>query len=128
MINIQDLIPLVVTFRDLKVRMWFGIVQILAANFLLGTAYIGKCTRVIIAMKRKVVPEHSPPKSLIVAATETKLMSILLFVIGECLKMWLKAIQLTLSVLLRVTASVYSSLNKFAGERTRPKRKLIQVR
>lgn len=67
-VSVDGIVPLFVHLGDLRVCTWFGVVDNLAVNLLLGTSFIDPCIGEIFPTERKVVPRHSRP----VAITSTQ--------------------------------------------------------
>lgn len=65
-VHIEDIVQVFVRIGDLRVRVWFGVVEHLAAgSVLLGPSSFVRCLWGIFPRKRKVVPWHSHPVSIL---------------------------------------------------------------
>lgn len=62
--KVVEIIPLHICIGDLCPRIWFGVVNTLALNVLLGTTYINKLIEGIFLMRRWVVPIHSRAETI----------------------------------------------------------------
>ena len=63
--NLVGVLPLFIRMGDLKVRVWFGVVENLAVPVLLGTSYIDRFVQGIFPQERKVVPNDSRPVAIL---------------------------------------------------------------
>lgn len=68
-VNVEGVIPMFVRIGDLRVRAWFGVVENLAVDILVGTSFIDRCIRGIFPTERKIVPWHSRPVSILTSSS-----------------------------------------------------------
>lgn len=54
-VNIERIAPYFIPMSDLRVRPWFGIVEIVAFDLLFGTAFINRCIRGIFPKESKMI-------------------------------------------------------------------------
>lgn len=65
LVPIEGIVPLSAPTGDLRVRSWFGVVESLAVNVLLGMSFIDRCIRGIFPSVPKIVRWHSRPVAII---------------------------------------------------------------
>ena len=63
--NLVGVIPIVIRLGDLKVRVWFGVIEELAVPVLLGTSFADRFIQGIFPQERKVVPNDSGPVAIL---------------------------------------------------------------
>lgn len=66
--SVEGVVPLFVHIGDLRVWAWFGIVEMLVVDALLGTSFIDQYIHGIFPTERKFVPWSSKPMEIILSA------------------------------------------------------------
>lgn len=60
-VSVEGIMHLYVRMGDLRVRSWFGVVENLVIDVLLGTSFMYRCIRRIFPSEQKIVSLHSRP-------------------------------------------------------------------
>lgn len=68
-VNIEGIVPLPIRTSNLHLHAWFGTVEDLAVDVLLGMSFIERCVRGILPTERKIVSWHSSPVAIILTKT-----------------------------------------------------------
>lgn len=64
-LNIEDMVQLFISNGNLRILIWFGIVENLGVGVLLGTSFIERCIYSIFLNEQKVVIWHSSTVEII---------------------------------------------------------------